>query len=68
MLVLTRKPGEETLLDVPGWPTIRLVQVSCASGKARLGIVAPKEVKILRAELAHLTTDPSPEGRGEQAA
>jgi carbon storage regulator len=47
MLVLTRKPGEKIILD--GNITLTVVEVT---GKGlRLGIDAPKSVRVLREEL-----------------
>jgi carbon storage regulator len=47
MLVLTRKPGEK--IHIGGDITIIVVNVK--GTKIRLGIDAPKEVAVLRAEL-----------------
>jgi carbon storage regulator CsrA len=49
MLVLTRKPHEKITLPTVG-ATIEVVQIK--GGAVRLGIVAPPEVPVLRAELA----------------
>ncbi len=48
MLVLTRKLGEEILID--GNITIRVVD--CGRNRVRLAIDAPPSVRILREELA----------------
>jgi carbon storage regulator len=50
MLVLTRKVGEQITIDA-GDERITIVVVSVDWGRVRLGIAAPKEVKIMRAEL-----------------
>lgn len=47
MLVLSRKPGEEIKID--GGITIKIVDVR--GGNVRVGITAPDEVGIVRAEL-----------------
>lgn len=47
MLVLTRKPGESIVLG----NNIRVIVVEIAPGVVRLGIEAPREVSIVRAEL-----------------
>lgn len=47
MLVLTRKPGESIVLG----NNIKVMVVEIAPGVVRLGIDAPREVSILRAEL-----------------
>lgn len=55
MLVLTRKANEEIRIgkDIT-------VKVLTTGGHVRIGIVAPKEVKVLRAELKE-REEPSPE-------
>lgn len=71
MLVLTRKPGEKIILD--GNITLTVVEVT---GKGvRLGIDAPKAVRVLREELLagaeDQALDPDLDGRPserEQAA
>ena len=57
MLVLTRKPGQRILFS--NGVVITVCQTK--SGSVRLGIEAPKDVKILREELqeAGLCTTPS---------
>ena len=47
MLVLTRKPGESIVIA----NNIRVQVVEIAPGVVRLGIEAPREVSIVRAEL-----------------
>ena len=47
MLVLTRKVREEILIG----PDIRIVLVSIKGQQARIGIVAPKDITVLRKEL-----------------
>ena len=47
MLILSRKPGEA--LDINGKIEIKIIEVS--GDKVRLGIEAPKDVKVLRSEL-----------------
>ncbi|MEZ6132958.1 MAG: carbon storage regulator [Planctomycetaceae bacterium] len=48
MLVLTRKIGEEIVID--GSVRVRVIQ--CGNGRVRLGIVAPQDVRIMRSEIA----------------
>lgn len=48
MLVLSRKPDEKILIG----KDITLTVVRIIGNKVRLGIEAPTEVKVLRAELA----------------
>ena len=47
MLVLTRKIGEEIVID----GRIRISVVEVASGRVKIGIVAPRSVSIDRAEI-----------------
>lgn len=47
MLVLTRKVGEQLIIG----DNIRLTVVSLSNGRVRLGITAPKDVKIDREEI-----------------
>lgn len=58
MLVLTRRVGDKVCIG----DDVTLEVVSVDSGKVRLGIVAPKEVLVLRAELLEVT---KPEEGGE---
>ena len=48
MLVLTRKPGEEILIA----GNIRVVVVRTKNGSVQLGIEAPREIEVIRGELA----------------
>lgn len=48
MLVLSRKVNEEIVIDRR--IRVRLVRIGC--GRARLGISAPREIDVHRAELA----------------
>lgn len=47
MLVLTRKVGEKIIID----DDIEVTVVSVKSGQVRVGINAPKEIKVQREEL-----------------
>ena len=47
MLVLTRRIGEEIIID----GNIRVVVTAIDGSKARIGIVAPKDVRIDREEV-----------------
>ena len=53
MLALTRRPGQEIVIDGPA--TIRVVR--CQNGRVRLGIKADDGVKILRGELVGMPTE-----------
>jgi carbon storage regulator len=48
MLVLTRKTGQEIIID----NNIRIIVASCGDGRVKLGISAPSHIKIDRAEVA----------------
>ena len=50
MLVITRKPGEAIVIDSSG-VTIEITVIETAKGQTKLGVSAPKEVKIMRSEL-----------------
>jgi carbon storage regulator len=54
MLVLTRKVGEQIVLD----GNIHVTVISIESGRVRLGITARADIKILRGELAGEPTVP----------
>jgi carbon storage regulator CsrA len=47
MLVLTRRIDEALLIG----PSIRVIILAVCGGKVRLGIRAPRDVRVLRAEL-----------------
>ena len=61
MLVLTRKPGEQ--ITIGNDITITVVEV--AGNRIRLGIDAPGDVRILRAELAESWDAPAAVGSHE---
>ncbi|MDO8185845.1 carbon storage regulator [Conexibacter sp. JD483] len=48
MLVLTRRPGETIEIG----NGIRITLISAGNGRARLGTTAPRDVEIVRGELA----------------
>jgi carbon storage regulator len=47
MLVVTRKAGDKILIG----DNITITLLSCDGGRLRIGIDAPREVRVLRAEL-----------------
>ena len=47
MLVLSRKAGEQITIG----ESITIVVLECANGRVRIGIDAPREVSVHRAEL-----------------
>jgi len=51
MLVLTRKVGEEIVIEGEGRTVIRVIQVSANGTQVKIGLKAPKEISINRAEL-----------------
>ena len=48
MLVLTRKTGQEIVID----GDIRITVTSCGDGRVKLGIKAPPHIKVDRSEVA----------------
>ena len=56
MLVLSRKLGEKIVIG----DNICITLVDIDRGKVRVGIEAPREVPIYRAELLPLKNDPKP--------
>jgi carbon storage regulator CsrA len=57
MLVLTRKPGEEIVIDDDA---VVITIISVKGNKARIGIKARDDVRIMRGEL-HAASQPSPD-------
>ena len=55
MLVLSRKPGERIQIGENIWVTV----VRIGLNTVRLGIEAPQDVKILRAELIEQPKEPN---------
>jgi carbon storage regulator len=53
MLVLTRKAGEKVIIG----DNIIITLASCDGGRVRIGIDAPGEVKVVRAELIERQDD-----------
>jgi len=51
MLVLSRKRGEEIKLYLPSGEEVSIVLVSHNDNKARIGLIAPASVDIVRSEL-----------------
>ncbi len=56
MLVLSRKAGEEIVID----GNIRVTVVALQNGRVKVGIDAPRDVHIVRGELDNLTEDVVP--------
>lgn len=59
MLILTRKKSEAIRIPLPDGTEIRFVVCGVRGEKAKIGIVAPRELHVLRDELPD--RDPSPE-------
>jgi carbon storage regulator len=59
MLVLSRRVREEIHLLIDGEVVAKIILVSSQENKARIGVDAPPEVKIIRQEL---TDTPKKEG------
>ncbi len=62
MLVLTRRLGEEIVID----GNIRVTVVAVAPGKVRIGITAPPEVTVDRAEIHEQRRRPGAVGAVER--
>lgn len=52
MLILTRKPNERISIVTEDGTRVTIVLMQCSGSRARLGVTAPKEVQVLREELA----------------
>jgi carbon storage regulator len=64
VLVLSRKVGESILIS----ESIRVTVLQAANGRIRLGIDAPREVKVLREELTRSCSNSSPSKNGKAEA
>lgn len=51
MLILTRRTGEEIDITVPGLPPIVITVLGVKGNQVRIGVLAPKNVTIDRAEI-----------------
>jgi carbon storage regulator len=51
VLVLTRKPQQAIMLDIPGGDQIKVVVLGVKGSQVQLGIEASRDVKIAREEL-----------------
>ena len=60
MLVLTRKPGDEVVID----GQIRITLIGIQGGRVRIGITAPAGVRVDRAEVARRISEFVPEAAG----
>jgi carbon storage regulator len=59
MLVLSRKPGEKIHIGTD----ITITIIEARGNKIRIGIDAPEEVHVLRAELCEFLNRPMPESK-----
>lgn len=57
MLVLTRLLHQEIVITPPSGETIIVTVAEIANGRVKIGVTAPKEVVILRAELVPVNTE-----------
>ena len=64
MLVVTRKPGEVVVIG----DNIRLTVVAVHGQQVRLGLTAPADVPIRRAELRRPRKGPGPSAGGQASA
>lgn len=53
MLVITRKPDESLLLFSGDGERIEIVTLSVKGNRVQYGIIAPKSVRVIRAEIEH---------------
>src|SRR6516162_8638004 len=60
MLVLTRRVGEQVVID----RAIRVTVIAVAGNKVRLGVTAPESVRVDRAEVHAQRESPGSPGRG----
>jgi carbon storage regulator len=60
MLVLTRKPGEEVVID----GHIRIAITGIQGGRVRIGVTEPAGVRVDRAEVALRIAEFAPEDAG----
>lgn len=51
VLILSRKPQEEIVCQLPGGQEVRIVVIEVCGNKVRLGIGAPRDVPVFRSEL-----------------
>lgn len=51
MLVITRKPGEYIVIELPDGERIFIAQTSVTGGSGRIGITCNRDFQVLRGEL-----------------
>jgi len=51
MLVITRRPGESLIIELPTGEQIKITILTNTSNQARIGMDAPADMKIVREEL-----------------
>jgi len=51
VLVLSRKKHERIIVDLPDGRTVEAMVVDIGNDRVRIGISAPRDVRIIRAEL-----------------
>ncbi len=52
MLILTRRPGETIIIELPTGQQIQVVVLGVKGNQVRIGTEAPKEVAVHREEIA----------------
>ena len=56
MLILTRRPGETLILELPSGERVEITVLSVKGNQVRIGTNAPDDVQIIREELVHKET------------
>ncbi len=52
MLILTRRPGESIIIELPTGQQIQVVVLGVKGNQVRIGTEAPKEIAVHREEIA----------------
>ncbi len=52
MLILTRRPGETIIIELPTGQQIQVVVLGVKGNQVRIGTEAPKEIAVHREEIA----------------
>ena len=52
MLILTRRPGESIIIELPTGELIQVVVLGVKGNQVRIGTEAPKEIAVHREEIA----------------
>jgi len=57
MLILTRRPGEKLIIDLPTGETIEVTVLEVKGNQIRIGTDAPDDIAIVREELLRNAED-----------